>query len=252
MSIIDRNPVPLLDRQTVRNPYNLLEFATLLETLGPVQGLDVLDAGCGEGRLTRILARSGAESVTGVDISAEMIARAETQTPTFDEIGYAGSITYRQVSAANRTWRLDRPVDAATAMHLFQFATTENHLAQMCRFLARNLKPGGRLAGCAINPEFDFAKAASEMEAKLGFRLRAIELPACELVTGERRTLVQAWSREMIATCLRDAGFIGIHWNDPDFSENLAPLTKDLARDLEWYLANPGGIVFSARLDPLP
>lgn len=38
MSIIDRNPVPLLDRQTVRNPYNLLEFATLLETLGPVQG----------------------------------------------------------------------------------------------------------------------------------------------------------------------------------------------------------------------
>ncbi|HEY7013482.1 MAG TPA: class I SAM-dependent methyltransferase [Streptosporangiaceae bacterium] len=48
----------------------------LLDLLGPPAGLRVLDVACGHGRITRALAGRGAE-VTGVDISAALIARAE-------------------------------------------------------------------------------------------------------------------------------------------------------------------------------
>ena len=47
----------------------------LLELLGPVAGLDVLDVACGHGRITRELARRGA-NVAGVDISGKLISHA--------------------------------------------------------------------------------------------------------------------------------------------------------------------------------
>lgn len=48
---------------------------TLLDLLGPVAGLQVLDVACGHGRITRELAARGA-SVTGIDVSGALITRA--------------------------------------------------------------------------------------------------------------------------------------------------------------------------------
>ena len=47
----------------------------LLDLLGPVAGLDILDVACGHGRVTRELARRGA-NVAGVDISGKLISHA--------------------------------------------------------------------------------------------------------------------------------------------------------------------------------
>lgn len=47
----------------------------LLDLLGPVAGLRVLDVACGHGRISRELARRGAE-VAGIDISAALISKA--------------------------------------------------------------------------------------------------------------------------------------------------------------------------------
>jgi 2-polyprenyl-3-methyl-5-hydroxy-6-metoxy-1,4-benzoquinol methylase len=47
----------------------------LLDLLGPVEGLRVLDVACGHGRITRELARRGAH-VTGIDIAGRLIAKA--------------------------------------------------------------------------------------------------------------------------------------------------------------------------------
>jgi 2-polyprenyl-3-methyl-5-hydroxy-6-metoxy-1,4-benzoquinol methylase len=47
----------------------------LLDLLGPVVGLRVLDVACGHGRITRELARRGAD-VTGIDISGSLISKA--------------------------------------------------------------------------------------------------------------------------------------------------------------------------------
>jgi 2-polyprenyl-3-methyl-5-hydroxy-6-metoxy-1,4-benzoquinol methylase len=49
--------------------------AALLAAVGPVDGLRALDVACGHGRMTRELARRGAD-VVGVDISAALIAKA--------------------------------------------------------------------------------------------------------------------------------------------------------------------------------
>jgi len=48
----------------------------LLDLLGSVAGLRVLDVACGHGRITRELARRGAE-VVGIDISGNLISKAK-------------------------------------------------------------------------------------------------------------------------------------------------------------------------------
>lgn len=52
----------------------------LLSLMNSVENMRVLDAGCGEGYLSRMLAKSGA-SVTGVDYSETMIQLATSKTP---------------------------------------------------------------------------------------------------------------------------------------------------------------------------
>jgi ubiquinone/menaquinone biosynthesis C-methylase UbiE len=49
---------------------------SLLDLLGPVAGLRVLDVACGHGRITRELSRRGAD-VVGIDISGKLISKAQ-------------------------------------------------------------------------------------------------------------------------------------------------------------------------------
>src|SRR5262244_1119228 len=58
-------------REWLNNP-------AFLAFVGDLRDRDVLDAGCGEGYNTRLLARAGAR-MTGVDISERMIALAEDE-----------------------------------------------------------------------------------------------------------------------------------------------------------------------------
>jgi 2-polyprenyl-3-methyl-5-hydroxy-6-metoxy-1,4-benzoquinol methylase len=61
------------------SPYHDLVLPCLLEFVGDVAGLTVLDAGCGEGYVARILADRGA-SVVAVDISSRLIELAQSHT----------------------------------------------------------------------------------------------------------------------------------------------------------------------------
>jgi ubiquinone/menaquinone biosynthesis C-methylase UbiE len=67
-------------REVLLNP-------VLFRLLGNVSGKTLLDAGCGEGYLSRILARQGAR-VTAVDYSREMLEIAKERTPAELEIEY--------------------------------------------------------------------------------------------------------------------------------------------------------------------
>src|ERR671939_531460 len=58
------------------DPFGMLPH--LLRLLGEVAGQDVLDAGCGEGYLARILAARGAR-VTGIDLSPRLVKLAGTK-----------------------------------------------------------------------------------------------------------------------------------------------------------------------------
>jgi cytosine/adenosine deaminase-related metal-dependent hydrolase/ubiquinone/menaquinone biosynthesis C-methylase UbiE len=61
------------------NPLLILEQRFLSQMLPDVSGLDVLDAGCGTGRWLSLFASRNANSLIGVDSSAEMLHRAATK-----------------------------------------------------------------------------------------------------------------------------------------------------------------------------
>jgi ubiquinone/menaquinone biosynthesis C-methylase UbiE len=69
--------------------------SALLDLLGEVSGMRVLDLPCGEGRVARELARRGAH-VVGVDVSAAMLDRART----FEADEPLG-ITYKEVNGTD-------------------------------------------------------------------------------------------------------------------------------------------------------
>jgi 2-polyprenyl-3-methyl-5-hydroxy-6-metoxy-1,4-benzoquinol methylase len=113
----------------------------LLDLAGDVTGLAVLDAGCGAGYLSRILAARGAQ-VTGIDIAARLVAHAQAQDPD-------GTITYL-------VHDLSRPLPAYTGhFDLIASYFVLNDVADYQGFiatLATLLKPGGRALLALNNP----------------------------------------------------------------------------------------------------
>src|SRR5262245_37497451 len=76
----DYDPIGDRYKRSKQRPWRAhIDCFTLLEIIGPVQRLAVLDVACGEGFYTRLLRHRGAASVTGVDLSERMIAIARRQ-----------------------------------------------------------------------------------------------------------------------------------------------------------------------------
>jgi 2-polyprenyl-3-methyl-5-hydroxy-6-metoxy-1,4-benzoquinol methylase len=159
---------------------------TFLEILGDVSGLTTLDAGCGEGYLSRILTRRGA-NVIGIDIAARLIEIARARDPE-------GKISYE---VAN----LSQPLPAYTShFDLIVNRFVLNDVYDYRGFLTTLgsvAKPGGRLVISMNNPYsfvvrghitdyFDSGKAypyrgMAEEGAKVHFYQRTLEeyLDAC-------------------------------------------------------------------------
>ena len=116
-----------------------------LAFLGDVSGKDVLDAGCGEGYNTRLLARRGAR-VTGVDISQRMIelAREEEQR---EPLG----IRYEVASFCDLSFFHDASFDAVVSFMALMDGP-DYHTAAKEFF--RVLRPGGDLVFSITHPCF--------------------------------------------------------------------------------------------------
>jgi len=116
----------------------------LLDALGPLNGIRVLDAGCGEGYLTRKLASSGANAL-GVDSSRNLIDAASHLVPS------GASSPAFEVQDVHDL-RLDNDsFDLVVCNHLM------NDLPDPTipiREFSRVLKPGGRLAVLMLHPCF--------------------------------------------------------------------------------------------------
>jgi 2-polyprenyl-6-hydroxyphenyl methylase/3-demethylubiquinone-9 3-methyltransferase len=105
-------------------------FAAVRRALGPVEGLRLLDLGCGKGRFAARLAREGAE-VVGLDRSPGMLAEAA---------GLA-----RVLGTAARLPFPDAGFDGVLAVEVLQHLPArglDRAIAEACRVL----RPGGRLA----------------------------------------------------------------------------------------------------------
>lgn len=118
---------------------------SFLAFLGDLHGRKLLDAGCGEGRSSRHLARLGAQ-VTGVDISPLMIEHARRH-----EAASPLGIDYRVAPCADLHHFADRSFDLVTSVMAMMDSPD---LAGSLREFSRVLKPGGELAIMVRHPCF--------------------------------------------------------------------------------------------------
>lgn len=129
---------------TYRDAFNTPAFLAMLP---PVEGLQGLDIGCGEGSNTRLLAQRGAE-VTAIDI-AEVFVRHAARSETRSTAGTG--IEYGVASAVALPFP-EVTFDFATGfMSFMDIPETESVLAEAHRVL----KPGGFLQFSITHPCFD-------------------------------------------------------------------------------------------------
>jgi SAM-dependent methyltransferase len=153
----DRNAPHWADQ--VRKGYDAfrdrLNTPAMLERIGPVSGLRVLDAGCGEGTNARILARAGAK-VKGVDISSSMIAaaRAEERSSPLGIDYVLGSFS------------APGPFEAGSFDLVVSFMALMDapHYVEALGEFHRLLSPGGRLVfsvthPCFLTPQLEWLQA---------------------------------------------------------------------------------------------
>ncbi|MFI6213377.1 class I SAM-dependent methyltransferase [Nocardia brasiliensis] len=220
-----------------------LEAPSFGSALGDIDGLSILDAGCGSGFYARALARAGAGKVVGLDPSEGMLAVAEQLERTETD-----GITYVLGDLADAA-RLG-PVDIVTAVYVLPYATSLAHLEAMCGGAAAALRPGGRFVTFALNPAFAHDP---DWYTPYGFTLRCAHTG----VEGEPLTLVsqlfdpplelslRRWSRQAHESALRTAGFEAITWTRPQPST--AGIAESGAEFWQRYTQIPHALILTAR-----
>lgn len=120
-------------------PFGILPV--LLKFLGDIKGLRVLDAGCGEGYLARVLADQDAR-VTGIDISPRLVAKARAKDPN-------GLIDFR---VGDLTKPLLEEEGAFDIVASYLVLNDVRDYRAFIATLARALKRGGRMVMAINNP----------------------------------------------------------------------------------------------------
>ncbi len=118
----------------------LLDESTLV-TCGNVEGLSVIDCGCGEGRFSRMLSARGASYVLGIDLCEPMIEAAKELQTERDE--------YRLADAQDLSFIEDNSFDLAVS-YLNQ-CDLPNHNENTIE-VYRILKSGGRFIIVNLHP----------------------------------------------------------------------------------------------------
>lgn len=122
----------------------------LLDLAGAVAGLRVLDVACGHGRLSRELARRGA-AVTGVDISAALLAKA-TEAERTAPLGIR--YIHADVTRADEL-RQARLASASYDLATCSFGLTDiDALHPALGTVSAALRPGGQFAFTILHPCF--------------------------------------------------------------------------------------------------
>ena len=187
------------------------EIAAWLHATGLLRpGMDVLDLGCGIGRLLPTLAAT-ARSVLGLEISPRMLAEARARHPT---------LRIEHTDGRNLDALAPESLDLVLAVDSFPYivAAGPTVLAAHTGGIARALRPGGHLALLNFsyrgNPAQDAADAAT--------------FPGLKLVTADARPF-QLW--DGAAYLLRKPTVEIVHLADrPD----LAPIVAGWTWDAFW------------------
>jgi 2-polyprenyl-3-methyl-5-hydroxy-6-metoxy-1,4-benzoquinol methylase len=128
-------------RQYLLNP-------ALFQLMGDVMGKRILDAGCGQGYLARLLARRGAH-MTGLEPAENWLAQAQAQ-----ERAHPLGITYLQADLS--TWQPQDQFDLVVAnmvlMDIPDYQTAMQHCMEV-------VTPGGTFLFSLLHPCFEESSA---------------------------------------------------------------------------------------------
>ncbi len=138
-----------------QEPMILSDFTArpqVLQELAPVTGKHVLDLGCGEGYVARLVAQAGAASVFGIDISSEMIGRARQAAANAP-----CPMTFESGNAANFEDFPRTNFDRVIAVFMISYLSCAE-MAAVFRTVRSRLAPGGRFIFTVPHPFLPYAR----------------------------------------------------------------------------------------------
>ncbi len=185
----------------------------LLDIIGDCGGLEVLDAGCGEGYLSRELIRRGAKHVHGVDTCEEFVTAARSHP---DRRPSTTSFHLADVAALPLP---DDSVDLVVVNRLPNgIAEPERRFAEF----ARVLRPSGRLILLGMHPCFYAARAqrtatdTQSFDLDAYFGVRTVEQPFNVAgMVSPAASIQQFYSLETYIRMITSAGFVVTDLREP-------------------------------------
>jgi len=138
------------DQWARQEPMILSDFTArplVLQELAPLAGMHVLDLGCGEGYVSRMAAQAGAQSVFGIDISAEMVDRARQAAAS----GVACPMSFMQGNATTFQAYSREKFDRVIAVFMISYLTCAE-MTEVFRSVRARLAPGGRFIFAVPHP----------------------------------------------------------------------------------------------------
>lgn len=197
----------------------------LLNAIGPASDLTILDAGCGEGYLSRILANKGAR-VIGVDACPELLQAAqELATESNLQINY-------HIATVDHLPIGDSECDVIVCNHLLNDL---EDISTPFREFARVIRKGGRLVILMLHPCFYDKQAEQSVMHRYAtpdeyFRTRTIE-DQFNVADVRSPTKVKMWFRplEDYVSQLCKSGFCVTSLLEPH------PSATQLAKDSWWH-----------------
>jgi len=120
------------------------EMRVVLDLMGPVDDLRVLDAGTGTGRFAAALLRAGADKVHGIDVAERMMERADRRCAEFDTRFERSVMSVHELDLPEASF--DRVCCVGVIEHVPDARTAIEQLGRV-------LRPGGRLVLATANGE---------------------------------------------------------------------------------------------------
>ncbi len=143
-------------RGTEVNPNSLVEVPIIFSLMPDVKGKDILDLGCGYGKISKLFVENGAKSVMALDISQNMIDLANKQNGD-KKIEY-------QVMAIENIGNIDKKFDIVYSSLAFHYVKDFDLLLKNIYSL---LKPNGILVFSQESPINTAIIEKSKMENRI-------------------------------------------------------------------------------------
>jgi SAM-dependent methyltransferase len=122
---------------------NLVQYPAVLKLVGNVRGKRILDIGCGNGILSRAMAKKGA-AVVAFDIAEKQIALAKSFRTK--------NVVYL---VSDQRFRDAKPFDLAICVMVLNYAPDKSALKKFFDCAYKNLKKGGSFISLVFVPDKD-------------------------------------------------------------------------------------------------